>query len=276
MGVIIKQYEGSSVSPKDDAIMHEIFNDQSGVIRGCEITYLGSNQIRIGEGYLYICGRVVQIEEEVIFSQLTTEKTEGELILKIDLLAETPGKLLARTPRTQLTQGDINGEDSVFEYLLATYTVSDAAISRLTIGYEYITAGFSKDKILSTAEELNAVTEPGFLVDALAVKEQFHEQNKKLEWKLVGSVTGKNNIITLPSDFNELDIACKGKDNKYKLHMIREELLDTDTKLITGYGSSSDPNYVSIYCNTSQVKVASMYEKGEDVTNKAVLTVYYR
>lgn len=119
-------------------------------------------------------------------------------------------------------------------------------------------------------------TEEGFAADAYQTKLQFEEQNKKLEWKLVGSVTGKNNIITLPSDFNELDIACKGKDNKYKLHMIREELLDTDTKLITGYGSSSDPNYVSIYCNTSQVKVASMYEKGEDVTNKAVLTVYYR
>ena len=172
MAAIIKQYEGSSVSPKDDAVMHEIFNDQSGVIRGCEITYLGSNQIRVGEGYLYICGRVIQIEEETVLSPFADGETEGELILKIDLLSETPGKLLARVPRTELTQGDINGSDSVYEYLLATYVVSDVAISGLTIEYEYITAGFSKDKILSTMEEVDAVTEPGFLVDALVVSEQ--------------------------------------------------------------------------------------------------------
>ena len=172
MGVTIKQFEGSNISPKDDAVMYEIFNDQCGVIRGCEITYLGSNQIRVGEGYLFICGRSVQIEEEIVLSPFSATETQGELILKIDLLSDVPGKLVARTPRQELIQGDINGRDSEYEYLLATYTVSDVAISGLAIEYEMISAGFSKDKILKSMEEVNLVTEPGFLVDAMVVREQ--------------------------------------------------------------------------------------------------------
>ena len=49
--------------------------------------------------------------------------------------------------------------------------VSDVAISGLTVEYEVISAGFSKDKILKTVNEVSAVTEEGFLADALVVKE---------------------------------------------------------------------------------------------------------
>lgn len=138
MGVTIKQYEGSNVSPKDDAILHEIFNGQKGIINGCEITYLGSNQIRVGEGYAYICGREIQIEEETLLSTFAENETEGEIILQIDLLADTPAKLMARVPREELVQSDINGSDSVYEYLLATYKAGEMSLSDLNIVYEKV------------------------------------------------------------------------------------------------------------------------------------------
>ena len=172
MPAIIKQYEGSVVSPKDDATLYRIFNEESGVIRGCALTYLGANQIRVDAGYVYICGRLVEIEEEVVPSPFSTEEgAAGELILKVDLLSDTPARLLARTPRQELVQEDINAGGEAYEYLIASYMVSDVAISGLTVEYEVISAGFSKDKILKTVNEVSAVTEEGFLADALVVKE---------------------------------------------------------------------------------------------------------
>lgn len=177
MGVIIKQYEGSTVSPKDDAIMHEIFNDQSGVIKGCEITYLGSNKVRISEGYVYLCGREIQIEEETITSPFSESEEEGEIILKIDLLSETPGKLIARVPREELAQGDLNGDNTVYEFLMATYTANSTTLENLTTQYEIITAGAETvDPMLATKE--------GFAADALKTKEAIGELNSKfdVEW----------------------------------------------------------------------------------------------
>lgn len=172
MPAIIKQYEGSVVSPKDDATLYRIFNEESGVIRGCALTYLGANQIRVDAGYVYICGRLVEIEEEVVLSPFSAEEgAAGELILKVDLLSDTPARLLARTPRQELVQEDINAGGEAYEYLIASYMVSDVAISGLTVEYEVISAGFSKDKILKTVNEVSAVTEEGFLADALVVKE---------------------------------------------------------------------------------------------------------
>ena len=168
---IIKQLEGSMVSPKDDAIMHEIFNEQVGVIRGCAFTYLGSNQILVGAGYMYVHGRLIEIEEETILSPFAETESEGEVVLRIDLLSETPAQILARLPRQEPIQEDINSGGEVYEYLMATYTISDVAISGLTIRYEIISAGFSKDKILKTLNEVQAVTEPGFIPDALALRD---------------------------------------------------------------------------------------------------------
>lgn len=171
MPLIMKQIEGGTPAPKDDAILYKIFNDEVGVIRGCEITYLGANKMRVGAGYVYVCGRMVEIEEETVPSPYAETSAAGELILKVDLLSDTPAKLLARTPRVELLQEDINAGGSVYEYLMASYIISDVAISGLTIEYSFITAGFPKDKILKTLDEVSAVTEYGYLPDAMALKE---------------------------------------------------------------------------------------------------------
>lgn len=136
MGVVIKQYEGSLVSPKDDAILHDLFNNRSGVIKGCEITHLGENQLRVGDGYLYIQGRMIEVEEETVISPFANQTSEGELILNLDLLSETPGKLVARVPRANLKNEDINGNGNECDYLLATYTIANKNITNLSVKYQ--------------------------------------------------------------------------------------------------------------------------------------------
>ncbi len=135
MGAEIKQYNGSFVSPKDDATMYEKFHCETGVVKGVEITHMGTNQILVGAGYIYIPGRMVEIEEETVLCELQTEETEGELILYVDLSADTPATLLARAPRVELTQEDINDSGTVYEFLLATFTIDDTVISDLAVAY---------------------------------------------------------------------------------------------------------------------------------------------
>lgn len=194
MAATILQYEGSMVAPKDDAILYHMMNEQAGVVKGCSITYLGTNQIRLGAGYVYVCGRLVKIDEEIVLSPFADEAgAAGELILKIDLLSDTPAKALARTPRQELVQTDINGEGAVYEYLLASYTVTDVAISGLTIEYTVASAAIPQDRLLSSLEEIALVTEPGYVADALAVK--------SLNTKINTSTFGTQVALTINKDY---------------------------------------------------------------------------
>lgn len=192
MAAIIKQYEGSLVAPKDDAIMHQIFNEQNGVVKGCDLTYLGGNQIRVGEGYMYLQGHLIEIQEETVVSPYASGEEDGELILKIDLLSDIPAKLIARTPKVGLVQGDLNGSDTVYEYQLATYKASEVSLSALSVTYEQVSSGFSKEKILENLLEVEKVEVPGYLPDALAIR----ALNEKLGGLRLGKKDGKFGYFT--------------------------------------------------------------------------------
>lgn len=173
MAATILQYEGSTVSPKDDAVMYQIFNGRAGVVRGCEITHLGTNQIRIGAGYIYMCGRLVKVEEETVRSPFAANEkgAAGEVILKLDLLSDAPAQLLARMPRQELIQTDINGDGAVYEYLLASYTVTDVAVSGLKTEYEMAPFGLTEAAMLGNVEKVEDVSGSGYLVDAVVIRE---------------------------------------------------------------------------------------------------------
>ncbi len=175
MAAIIKQIDGGLVTPKDDAVLHELFNGQCGVLKGCAVTYLGANQIKIGAGYAYICGRLVEIAEETLLSPFSENETgvEGEVVLKVDILAETPAELIARAPRQELVQQDINEDGTVYEYLLATYTVTDVSISGLAVKYKIISSTETVDPMLAT--------EAGFAADAKATGDALKSQNSNIQ-----------------------------------------------------------------------------------------------
>ena len=229
MAATILQYEGSMVAPKDDAILYHMMNAQAGVVKGCSITYLGTNQIRLGAGYVYVCGRLVKIDEETVLSPFADEAgAAGELILKIDLLSDTPAKVLARTPRQELIQTDINGEGAVYEYLLASYTVTDVAISGLTIEYTVASAAIPQDRLLGSLEEIALVTEPGYVADALAVK----SLNSKIKILWEGVINTAQTITLNSTDYDLLEVT-------YRLYVNYTDTVGKVKKGETGYISGT-------------------------------------
>ena len=72
MGIVVKQFNGSSVTPKDDALMYELIFQNYGIFNGCGISFLGVNKIMINSGRMIVKGRQVVITEETIVAQLSS------------------------------------------------------------------------------------------------------------------------------------------------------------------------------------------------------------
>ena len=248
MAATILQYEGSMVAPKDDAILYHMMNEQAGVVKGCSITYLGTNQIRLGAGYVYVCGRLVKIDEEIVLSPFADEAgAAGELILKIDLLSDTPAKVLARTPRQELVQTDINGEGAVYEYLLASYTVTDVVISGLTIEYTVASAAIPQDRLLSSLEEIALVTEPGYVVDALAVKSlNTNITNKFQAPDYTNKQVISSNTYTVTEDGYVALYVHKGNNGVFQSATYRGTLTINGT-VVWYYSNTISSNEIRIY-----------------------------
>ena len=132
----LKQIDGGLITPKDDALLYDFWlNEKSGIFEGCEVTHLGSNQLKIANGRGVICGRVFTIAEETIMANLSTSGTQsGRLIIRVDTSnTETPISFVTQVGGLpELVQEDINRDGTVYELLLATYTATEILITDLT------------------------------------------------------------------------------------------------------------------------------------------------
>lgn len=135
MSVTNKRWDGQTITPKHDSIQFD--NGQNGIIHGCEITHLGSNILRIAEGYMIICGRLIEVDQTDINCEVSSSGTlNGQMIIRlnlgavqsIDILTEAAGEL------TELTQdADANYDNGIYEIQLATYNVNETTISNLEV-----------------------------------------------------------------------------------------------------------------------------------------------
>ena len=140
MAVELMTFSGKPLTPKDHAIMREK-NQVDGVLYGCELTHLGSNQVQISAGSISVRGRQVNVLQETILCELASSGTmDGRIYLKIDLAdATTPAALLtvAATTLPDLVQDDdFNTTNGVWEMELGLYTASTTLISDLTTTYK--------------------------------------------------------------------------------------------------------------------------------------------
>ena len=133
MGLNLVQWDGSTVTPKLDAIMYD--DASYGIIKGCTITHQGTNLLKIAAGYIKIAGRLIEVTEETISCQVSSSGTvNGQLWLRMNLGAITPVQFMSEaaavlTPLTQET--DCNFTNGVYELQLATYDVDETVISNL-------------------------------------------------------------------------------------------------------------------------------------------------
>ena len=136
--ITLIQWNGSNVTPADDAALYAHFDGRSGIISGCVPSSLGSNQIAVSSGRGYICGRQFTVQQETILAQVSSsgEEMQGRLLVQIDLAnSEQPITFLTQAAASlpDLVQDDLNNGGTVYQLPLATYTIDSVAISGFTV-----------------------------------------------------------------------------------------------------------------------------------------------
>lgn len=179
MSVILKQFDGGAIAPRDDAILYNSIITRNGILDGCTITHLGANQIKITAGRGIIKGRMFEIEEMTVNCQLASEGTQkGRMYLRMELSnMENPAqiKTVAADTLPELVQEeDCNYTNGIYELELCTYDVTDTLLSNLETTYEVIDTVFP---VAKTLDDVNGVTDENVLAGALAVKELSSERN---------------------------------------------------------------------------------------------------
>lgn len=175
MGLNLVQWDGSTVTPKLDAIMYD--DASYGIIKGCSITHQGTNLLKIAAGYIKIAGRLIEVTEETISCQVSSSGTvNGQLWLRLDLGSVTPVQFMSEaaailTPLTQ--EDDCNFTNGVYELQLATYNVDETVISNLEetaevlppirtgltadgISYDNTVSGATSNKVQGAMDEVFA------------------------------------------------------------------------------------------------------------------------
>jgi hypothetical protein len=100
-------------------------------------------------------------------------------------------------------------------------------------------------------------------------------ENKKLNWKLVGKVTGTTSI-KLPDDFSELFIEVRPATGyPQTFTVIRDILASSNANYCTGFSGDSN-QFIKVGISLADIKIAEVSYGGTDRTNVSTLTVYYK
>lgn len=135
--ISLKQFTGSQVVAKDDAILYEWLSQNAvSLFFGCEVTSLGANMMRITSGRGIILGRTFEVQQEDFTAQLATPGSswKGRVYVEIDTAnAAQPIsiKTVAAESLAPLVQEDINGDGTIYQFELYTYDASSTDISNL-------------------------------------------------------------------------------------------------------------------------------------------------
>ena len=179
--ISLKQYDGSIVRPKDDALLYDMIVNQNGYIHGCNVTWLGGNQIKIAAGFGIIKGRVFEITEQTVYAKLPSVSGQsyyGYLYIRVDLSnTSEPIAIYTDVTATEwLTEnGDFDQDDDMnyingmWEMVIAEYRATNTAITSFTTVWEKVTGVYTTIKDFS---ELAALNKYGYLVDALIEKKK--------------------------------------------------------------------------------------------------------
>lgn len=134
--ISLLQFNGSIVTPTDDAVLYNHMLGDSGIIEGVTVTSQGGNVLSVTDGRGVILGRQFVVEAQTVTASLPTSGTaNGRLLIQIDMSDTTePISFITQAAATlpDLVQEDINGSGTVYQFPLATYTCSTTAVSDLT------------------------------------------------------------------------------------------------------------------------------------------------
>lgn len=131
---------------------------------------------------------------------------------------------------------------------------SDFGACDINTANEAINQSFDKNKLIRGLDTINALTEEGYAVDALSVK----QINESLEWKFVGNGTGNNASVTLPNTFREVMVlATPDNTNRYVQTVMFPKMSSNGTLGQSLYWESNSTSsaYIIILIDYSNNKV---------------------
>lgn len=178
-------YAGSTVTPQDDALIHETAIPKSGIIYGGKTTKKTNNMLHIAAGHGIVCGRKFTISECDVPVQLTGGASHnGRVYIHMDLSNSTnPIQILIETGTqlsSEIQQKDVNILNGVYEFNLATFMVDATTIYNVVDVFPVVsgkdmpeleTTFVKKRDILKTMEEVSANKDADKVVGPEAVKE---------------------------------------------------------------------------------------------------------
>lgn len=127
-------------------------------------------------------------------------------------------------------------------------------------------------KRMVSMEEIDLVTEAGFFVDALAVK----ELNRKLKWKLLSDGLMGGVSVSIPSDADQIHIKANMTNNIIlTIEIATIELSGNTQSYRSGYAQSANVNgMVAFGVSNTQITLTNGVLNGASVTPS--WSVYYR
>lgn len=141
--ITLKQFNGSNISPRDDAVIYNTAIQDDGLFFGCAVTLLGATQLNVTDGRGILKGYSFAVEAETINAQMSSSGTvNGRLLIRIDLNnMETPIQFVTQAAASlpALEQEDLTQDGTVYEFPLATYQVSETQITGLSANPHVIT-----------------------------------------------------------------------------------------------------------------------------------------
>lgn len=127
---------GATVTPKDDALIYEVFSPGNGLIYGGAVSIKDSSTLHITAGHGIVCGRKFTIDDSDIPVVLSSSGTlQGRLYIHLDLAdVGEPISLLVETGGTltpEVHDSDVNINNGVYDINIATFTVDTVTIDNL-------------------------------------------------------------------------------------------------------------------------------------------------
>ena len=173
----------------------KFLNGRSGVAKGCELSNT-SNSVTVGEGYFVIRGRFLQIISGETISNITANGYYS-LVCEIDLsktntadaLNQAAIKAISSTSSYPiLTQQDITGTGTVYQYEFARFRVENGSITNFVDRRTYLDFEILYDLVESELRKLeeqsNVLMKTGGTIDGDL------EVTGQITGNVIGNVSG--------------------------------------------------------------------------------------
>ena len=145
---------------------------------------------------------------------------------------------------------------------------------------EEVNKKFDKNMVVRDLNTIGAMTEEGYVPDALALKEVNDSLGDISKWKYVGQCIVDSSSLQLPSEWNELWCLCGDANftGIVSLFILKDSLGDSSTTITNGTSTqgANASTHVMIEVSKTQVSYMRYRYNSASNTNGAMCKVYYR